>query len=46
MLEPVFAGVFAWIWIGESWTTIQLLGGVIVIAGIYLADKTRSKVKD
>ena len=45
MLEPVFAGVFAWIWIGESWTTIQLLGGVIVIAGIYLADKTRSKVK-
>lgn len=45
MLEPVFAGMFAWIWIGESWTSIQLLGGVIVIAGIYLADKTRSKVK-
>ena len=44
MLEPVLAGVFAWIWIGESWTTIQLIGGVIVIAGIYLADKTRSRV--
>jgi len=44
MLEPVLAGVFAWIWIGESWNAIQLIGGAIVIAGIYLADKTRSKV--
>ena len=44
MLEPVFAGVFAWIWIGESWSAIQLVGGVIVIVGIYLADKTRTKV--
>jgi drug/metabolite transporter (DMT)-like permease len=44
MLEPVFAGVFAWIWIGESWSAIQLVGGAIVIVGIYLADKTRTKV--
>jgi drug/metabolite transporter (DMT)-like permease len=44
MLEPVLAGIFAWIWIGESWNTIQLIGGAIVIAGIYIADKTRSKV--
>jgi drug/metabolite transporter (DMT)-like permease len=44
MLEPVLAGIFAWIWIGESWNAIQLLGGAIVIAGIYIADKTRSKV--
>jgi drug/metabolite transporter (DMT)-like permease len=44
MLEPVFAGVFAWIWIGESWSAIQLVGGVIVIVGIHLADKTRTKV--
>ena len=45
MLEPVFAGIFAWIWISETWNTIQLIGGATVIAGIYLADKTRSKVK-
>ena len=45
MLEPVFAGIFAWIWINETWNTIQLIGGATVIAGIYLADKTRSKVK-
>jgi drug/metabolite transporter (DMT)-like permease len=44
MLEPVLAGVFAWIWIGESWNAIQLIGGAIVIVGIYLADKTRTKV--
>jgi hypothetical protein len=45
MLEPVFAGVFAWIWINETWNTIQLIGGATVIAGIYIADKTRTKVK-
>ena len=44
MLEPVLAGIFAWIWIGESWNAIQLIGGAIVIVGIYIADKTRTKV--
>jgi drug/metabolite transporter (DMT)-like permease len=34
MLEPIFAGAVAWFWFSESWTAIQLLGGVIVIAGI------------
>ena len=45
MLEPVFSGIFAWICIDETWNTLQLIGGTTVIAGIYLADKTRSKVK-
>ncbi|CAB4914344.1 unannotated protein [freshwater metagenome] len=44
MLEPVIAGIFAWIWIGESWNVIQLIGGAIVIIGIYIADKTRTQV--
>jgi drug/metabolite transporter (DMT)-like permease len=43
LLEPIFVGVVAWIWFAESWTVIQLLGGVIVIAGIYLADQARNK---
>lgn len=43
MLEPVLAGLFAWIWINESWNAIQLLGGIVVLIGIYLADKARSK---
>jgi drug/metabolite transporter (DMT)-like permease len=45
MLEPVIAGIFAWIWINETWNAIQLIGGATVIAGIYIADKTRNKVK-
>jgi drug/metabolite transporter (DMT)-like permease len=43
MLEPIFVGGFAWFWFSESWTLIQLVGGVIVIAGIYMADQARSK---
>jgi drug/metabolite transporter (DMT)-like permease len=43
LLEPIFAGIVAWIWFAESWTVIQLVGGVVVIAGIYMADQARSK---
>jgi drug/metabolite transporter (DMT)-like permease len=45
MLEPIFAGAVAWFWFSESWTAIQLLGGVIVIAGIYMADRARNAAK-
>ena len=43
LLEPIFVGIIAWFWLGESWTVIQLAGGVVVIAGIYMADQARSK---
>ena len=43
LLEPIFAGIVAWIWFTESWTVIQLIGGVVVITGIYMADQARSK---
>ena len=42
MAEPVLAGIFAWLWLSEKWSLIQLLGGVTVIVGIILADKARS----
>ena len=42
MLEPVLAGIFAWIWLNQSWDAIQLLGASIVLIGIYLADKSKS----
>lgn len=41
MLEPVLAGVFAWIWLAQSWAPIQLGGAVIVLVGIYIADKAK-----
>ncbi len=43
MIEPVLAGVFAWWWLSESLNGIQLIGCVVVIVGIFIADKARSK---
>ncbi len=42
MLEPVIAGIFAWIWFSQSWDAIQLLGAIVVLFGIYLADRAKS----
>ena len=41
MLEPIFAGIFAWTWLGQSWSAIQLIGGAVVLVGIYIADRAR-----
>ena len=43
MLEPVFAGALAWIWLGQSWDAIQLIGALVVLVGIYLADRSKSQ---
>ncbi|HET7744533.1 MAG TPA: DMT family transporter [Gaiellaceae bacterium] len=40
-LEPVVATVIAWAWLGESFGPSQLVGGAIVIAGIFLAQTAR-----
>jgi len=45
MLEPVIAGVFAWIWLSQSWSAIQLLGGSIVLVGVYIADRAKTNAK-
>jgi drug/metabolite transporter (DMT)-like permease len=42
MLEPVLAGIFAWIWLEQSWNGIQLIGAAVVLIGIYIADRARS----
>ena len=44
MLEPVLAGAFAWIWLSQSWSAIQLLGGAIVLIGVYIADRAKTSV--
>ena len=41
MLEPVLAGAFAWIWLAQSWAPVQLSGALIVLVGIYIADKAK-----
>jgi len=45
MLEPVIAGIFAWLWLSQSWSLVQLIGGAIVLVGIYIADRVKNKVK-
>lgn len=40
--EPVVAAAVAWGVLGEALTVVQLLGGVVVIAGIVLAETARA----
>ena len=37
LVQPVMAGVFAWVLLGEPLVAMQVAGGVVVLAGIYLA---------
>ncbi|HWA39763.1 MAG TPA: DMT family transporter [Burkholderiales bacterium] len=39
LLQPVMAALFAWAILGESLVALQIAGGLIVLAGIYLARK-------
>ena len=42
MIEPVMAGALAWVWLNQSWDFIQLVGAVVVLVGIYIADRSKS----
>ena len=39
MLEPVLAGIFGWILLKETFTTIQLVGASVVLVGIFIANE-------
>ncbi len=41
MLEPVLAGVVAWVWLAEALGPVQLAGAVVVLVGIVLAQTSR-----
>jgi drug/metabolite transporter (DMT)-like permease len=41
MLEPVGAGIIAWVLLRESLNTVQVLGSLIVLVGIVLAETAR-----
>jgi drug/metabolite transporter (DMT)-like permease len=40
-LEPVIATVVAWLWLDETFGAAQLVGGGIVLAGIFIAQTAR-----
>jgi drug/metabolite transporter (DMT)-like permease len=42
MLEPVGAGIIAWILLGESLNPVQILGTFVVLVGIVLAETART----
>jgi drug/metabolite transporter (DMT)-like permease len=37
LFQPVMAAVFAWVLLAEPLTPLQIAGGIVVLAGIYLA---------
>lgn len=41
LVEPLFAIVVAWIALGESLYPVQIAGGVLILAGVYLAERSR-----
>jgi len=43
MLEPVLAGVVAWLWLSEALSAVQLIGAGVVLTGILLAQTSRSR---
>jgi drug/metabolite transporter (DMT)-like permease len=43
LLQPVIAAFFAWMLLGESLAPLQIAGGAVVLAGIYLARKASSQ---
>ena len=41
-VEPVFASIVAWLWVGQVLTGWQIAGGVVVLVGIALAQTARA----
>jgi drug/metabolite transporter (DMT)-like permease len=44
MLEPVLGGIFGWIFLYEKLNLTQSVGAVVVLVGIYLANRARINV--
>ena len=39
LMQPVLAAIYAWVLLGEMIGSMQIVGGVIVLLGIYLAKR-------
>ena len=37
MIQPLTAGIMAWIILGEALGSLQVLGGIVLLAGILIA---------
>jgi len=45
MLEPVGVNVLGWVWLDETLSPVQILGGIAVVTGIVLAQTARRQVE-
>jgi drug/metabolite transporter (DMT)-like permease len=43
MLEPVLAALIAWVWLEEELGALQIVGGLVVLAGVVLAQTARTE---
>ena len=43
MTEPVLSGLVAWLALGQSLVAIQIVGGLVVLSGILLAERSRQE---
>lgn len=43
LFQPVMAALFAWVLLGEPLVALQVAGGAVVLAGIYLARRASSQ---
>lgn len=41
MMEPVLASIVAWLALSEILTPVQIIGGLVVLAGVYIAERSR-----
>ncbi len=39
--EPIFAFIFGWLWLGQSMSWLQGIGGLLVVGGILLAQRSK-----
>jgi len=42
LTEPLLAILIAWILLGETMTAVQLIGGVFILVGVFLAERSRT----
>ncbi|MDA0217378.1 MAG: DMT family transporter [Actinobacteria bacterium] len=43
IMEPVLGSLFAWWWLNEALNNVQLSGAIVVIIGIYLANRAKDR---
>lgn len=45
LTEPLFATIIAWVLLGESLTGIQLVGGFLILLGVFVAERSRKNTE-